>query len=416
MKKLSILLIGLLLVSGLAFAQEVTVKGDATLTFGVDLNNNATGFQNAASSSISLDWLSGDAESGTQGWITLSGWEISFASGDDDNLTVGAPTLSAGWMFDPVTITIYSAPTFSAGNAAGFVFSDDDDPANKVKVALSKVTLEEGSGYENVTAVLTADLEDDDIVLGTDSSGDVSFIADEVGDTSATYQGLTLSSTIGPATLDLMLASAGTWEDNVTNAYAIGLGASVVAGPATVSLGLHYGPFAEPGDIGMTAGVDATVGPATIDLGVDFWLPTEAWDASLGLSASVAGLGLGSTTYVADGDPMKIDQEVTVDASGLVEGLGLSNKFQMIDIMVLYGIYNETSLSYATGGIKPFATVGYLVETDYGVDPASTFSLTAGVELSGFVENTVFTLQYESEDLAEDGDKGVITVAGKISF
>jgi len=77
MKKLSILLIGLLLVSGLAFAQDVTVTGSATLTFGMDLNNNATGFQNEAASSISLEWLSGDEESGTQGWITLSGWEIS---------------------------------------------------------------------------------------------------------------------------------------------------------------------------------------------------------------------------------------------------------------------------------------------------------------------------------------------------
>jgi hypothetical protein len=415
MKKLSILLIGLLLVSGLAFAQDVTVTGSATLTFGMDLNNNATGFQNEAASSISLEWLSGDEESGTQGWITLSGWEISFAS--DDAVTVAAPSVEAGWMFDPVTVTIWSAPSFAAGNAAGFVFSDDDDPADVVKVSLSDVTLEEGEGYENVEAVLTADLEDDDIVLGTDSSGEVSFIADEVGDTASSYQGLTASSTFGPATLSLIVASAGTWEENVTNAYALGGIAEVAAGPATVTLGAHYGPFQEPGDIGLTAGIDATLGPATVDIGVDYWVPGETYDASLGLSADVAGLGLGATTYVADGDPdLKIDQEVTVDASGLVEGLALSNTFQMIDIMVLYGIYNETALAYATGGIMPFAAFGYLVETDYGVDPATTLSLIAGVELSGFVENTVFTLQYESEDLAEEGDKGVITAAGTISF
>jgi len=320
-------------------------------------------------------------------------------------------------MFDPVTVTIWSAPSFAAGNAAGFVFSDDDDPADVVKVSLSDVTLEEGEGYENVEAVLTADLEDDDIVLGTDSSGEVSFIADEVGDTASSYQGLTASSTFGPATLSLIVASAGTWEENVTNAYALGGIAEVAAGPATVTLGAHYGPFQEPGDIGLTAGIDATLGPATVDIGVDYWVPGETYDASLGLSADVAGLGLGATTYVADGDPdLKIDQEVTVDASGLVEGLALSNTFQMIDIMVLYGIYNETALAYATGGIMPFAAFGYLVETDYGVDPATTLSLIAGVELSGFVENTVFTLQYESEDLAEEGDKGVITAAGTISF
>ncbi len=207
----------------------------------------------------------------------------------------------------------------------------------------------------------------------------------------------------------------------MTNAYSLGGIAAVAAGPATITLGAHYGPFADPGDIGLTAGVDATVGPATVDLGVDFWVPDETYDASLGLSASVAGLGLGATTYVADGDPLQIDQEVSVDASGLVEGLGLSNTFQMVDIMAKYGIYNETALSFATGGIKPFATVGYLYQTTENTDPdfgevATTLSLTAGVELSGFVENTVFTLQYESEDLAEDGDKGVITAAGAISF
>ena len=420
MKKLSILLIGLLLVSGFAFAQDVTVAGSATLTFGMDLNNNATGFQNEASSSISLEWLSGDAESGTQGWITLSGWEISFAS--DDAVTVAAPTVSAGWMFDPVKVTIWSAPSFAAGNAASFVFSDEDDADDVVSVALSDVTLEEGEGLENVRSVLTEDLEDYedeyDVTLGTSGDNDeITWIADETGDTSSSYQGLTASSTLGPATLSLIVASAGTWEDNVTNAYSLGGIAAVAAGPATVTLGAHYGPFAEPGDIGLTAGIDATVGPATVDIGVDFWVPDETYDASLGLSASVAGLGLGATTYVADGDPdMQIDQEVSVDASGLVEGLGLSNTFQMVDIMTFYGIYNETALSYATGGIKPFATVGYLVETEAGADPANTISLTGGVELSGFVENTVFTLQYESEDLAEDGDKGVITAAGKISF
>lgn len=415
MKKLSILLIGLLLVSGFAFAQDVTVTGSATLTFGMDLNNNATGFQNEAASSISLEWLSGDAESGTQGWITLSGWEISFAS--DDAVTVAAPAVEAGWMFDPVTVTIWSAPTFAAGNAASFVFADEDAADDVVTVSLSDVTLDAGGEIEDVEMVLTEDLEGDETTLGTSDTGEVTFVAAESAATASSYQGLTASSTFGPATLSLIVASAGTWEENVTNAYALGGIAAVEAGPATVTLGAHYGPFQEPGDIGLTAAIDAAVGPATVDLGVDFWVPDETYDASLGLSADVAGLGLGATTYVADGDPLQIDQEVSVDASGLVEGLTLSNTFQMVDIMTFYAIYNETALAYATGGIKPFATVGYLGETAAGADPDTTLSLTGGVELSGFVENTVFTLQYESEDLAEeDGDKGVITAAGTISF
>jgi hypothetical protein len=69
MKKLSILLIGLLLVAGLAVAQEfdgsVSVDGSATVTFGVDLNTNYTGFANTASSSLSITLVAeGDVSAG----------------------------------------------------------------------------------------------------------------------------------------------------------------------------------------------------------------------------------------------------------------------------------------------------------------------------------------------------------------
>ena len=58
MKKLSILLIGLLLVAGFAVAQEfdgtVEVGGDASVTFGGDLDSQLHGFQNNSTSSIAI--------------------------------------------------------------------------------------------------------------------------------------------------------------------------------------------------------------------------------------------------------------------------------------------------------------------------------------------------------------------------
>ena len=139
MKKLSILLIGLLLATGFVFAQEATVSGSATLTFGVDLDNgNASGFTNEASSSLSIAWLSGDsATSGTQGWITLGAWSVSISG---DGLSTGAPSVSAGWTFDPITITIYAGPSFSSGNAASFSFNGDD-ATDVAAIGIDDVTL-----------------------------------------------------------------------------------------------------------------------------------------------------------------------------------------------------------------------------------------------------------------------------------
>jgi len=430
MKKLSILLIGLLLVTGFAFAQDVTVKGDATITFGVDLNNMATGFSNAASSSISLAWMSGDESKGTQGWINLTGWKISYAS--DDAVTVGAPTVSAGWMFDPVTITIYSAPTFSGTNAASFVFADEDDPDDVATVELSAANTGDPAGEYSTTGTWYLfdvangdrdDIPDNAVLIDSDPYGDGSaelyWVADTIPSNTSTpgFQGITATIDLGVASVDLMLASDGTWAENAVNAYATGLKVTADVGPATVNAGVFYGPFAVPGDLGATGGVSAVVGPLTIGLGADYWAPDEAWDARADVSAAVAGISVASTTYVADATPMQIDEQVVVDASGVVEGLGLTNTFQMVDIMQFYSIYNETALSYDTMmGVKPFTTVGYEYVTASGADPATTISLEAGVELTGFVENTVFTIKYASDDLSTDGDKGLVTVAGKISF
>ncbi|MFW5684511.1 MAG: hypothetical protein ACOC1I_06645, partial [Spirochaetota bacterium] len=215
MKKLSILLIGLLLVTGFAFGQEeVTVSGEASLTFGVDLDQTSTGFDNAASSSISLDWLSGDASKGELAWISLSGWKISFAS--DDDVTVAAPSVSAGFTIDPMTITIYSAPSFEAGNAAGFKWHADDDPANEVEVALSaNNTTDPADSYsEDGKMVLIEaddDIPEDGILLGPAPEGEGTFywVPDTALGATETpgFQGLTVAFDLDVATVSLLMAS-----------------------------------------------------------------------------------------------------------------------------------------------------------------------------------------------------------------
>jgi hypothetical protein len=421
MKKLSILLIGLLLVTGFVFAQDVTVKGDATLTFGIDLDAQSTGFQNAASSSIALAWLSGDESKGETGWIKLTGWKISYASAD--TVTVAAPTVSAGFMFDPITVTIYSAPAFAADNAVGFTWHADDDPADNVDFELSANNTGDAAGSYGTTGTWymfdvvegdTADIPDNAILV--DSSvgvWELYWVPDTVPTDTTTpgFQGLTFGVDLGMATVTLLVASDGTWAENTDNSYAFGGELSTTIDPLTLSAGVYAGPT-DALDLGFTLGADAAVGPATVGLGFDGWLADGAtdldYDVSADIGVSTMGIGVTSNTYLwsTAGSDLELNQQVVLDLSGLAEGVGFTETFQMINLLSALEWYSLTEVSYTTGGIMPYAS--------FGIDDASVMDVTAGVSLTGFVENTVFTLEYAAEDIANSN--GAITAAAKISF
>ncbi|MFW6293590.1 MAG: hypothetical protein ACOC7V_14890, partial [Spirochaetota bacterium] len=263
MKKLSILLIGLLLVSGLAFAQEPTVEGEASLTFGYDLDDNMSGFKNAASGSIDFDWLGGDASKGTTGWITLSGWGISFDG--EDEVSIDAPTIEAGFTFEPITITIYSAPEFEAGNATGFTWHEDSDPADEVEVALSANNetgaegeySTEGTWYmHDVVEGDAGDIPGNGILIDEESDvWELYFVPDATPTNTDTpgFQGLTVTADLGVASLDLLVASDGTWEENADNSYAFGGVLTAEVDPLVLNAGVFAGPTDDDFEIGFTA-------------------------------------------------------------------------------------------------------------------------------------------------------------------
>jgi hypothetical protein len=446
MKKLSILFFGLLLVAALAGAQEVVFTGDATVTFGADLDGDPTfGFENTATSSLSVTWDFDDASSGSQGFINLTGMSFSVAS--DDTLSIAAPSVEAGFMFSPVTVTIYAAPSFKGGNAAGFVFSDDDDPADEVEISLATKNggdlatevSEEGTFYYVDDAIAPVDGTKTDVDTdgdgaldeGFDGDGDEDYVQitstggylnldglwfipdtklnDEGANT--VYQGLTVSTDLGVAVLGLEVGSAGTWEDD-ENDFAVGAYADVPLGPAALNAQVWYGPT-DAADIELSLGATAAFGPATVDAGADLLLgeaDTTDWDASVEIGADFGMATASSLTYIwqNDSEDLDLNQQVMVGVS--VSGLSLSEKFQMINLLAANGNdlawYSETSASYTAGGIMPYAM--------FAVDSDSVIDVTAGVDLSGFVENTVFTLQYEVEDI--ENSNGVITAAAKISY
>jgi hypothetical protein len=476
MKKLSLLLIVFLLIGSFAFAQdddmeemapvapalgtdvEATIDGEASVTFGALLPENglplAAGFKNSASSSIELAIVpESDASSGAVGIIQLNDFEISVDSEEDEPLIVEAPSVTAMLMFAPVTVTIYSAPEFDAGNAESYAdiiddtINDDDDARDAAKVALS-------NGNTSSAATTEDETEDEVIFVPTGSTppegatlietldtGGVYELAvtttSDVDAEDATFQGITVSLALDPVTVDLMVASDGSWDNEPREAgnindYAFGVGVSGGMMGINANAAGFFGPT-DYLDIGTTLGIDGGFGPLTFDVGYDTFLPQGGeflldtqWDLSLGLGVSIAGISASTLTYFyqGEGGALELEQEVALDLSGLVEPLTVTAAVHLTDVLSEVNFGTAVSVAYAIGGIKPYADVAFVqpadeVEVVNGEEVVeeseSVVDLTAGVELTGFVENTTFTLQYAAEDYWRN-DSGAITFETKIAY
>lgn len=427
MKKLSILLIVLLVaaafVSAQEFAPEVTVSGSATATFGIDLNDPVTtGFENTATANIELKLVpSGTVSTGEVGYISLSGFAVTLKSTDE--VVVTAPSVTAVLRFDPVAVKLYSAPSLAAGNAAGFTWHEDTAAANYVKPALANKNIAEEAeddeqvGWDLVAVDTGDDPPEDGEFLLTEGDWDwyaVPVIEEGEDAVKTTYYGLTFTVAIDPITVDFMVASDGTWK-NPGNDYAIGTKVTAAIDPVSVNAGVFVGPF-DAMDIGFTVGLSGAFGPATVALGFDGWVAEDApgvdWDASASIGADLGVVTLSSLTYLwwtVDTPDIDLNQQVVLDASGAVPGLGFTNTTQMINLLTADEIpwYNKTAVSYALdGGIKPFG--------EFTVDSEEVMGLTLGVELSELVDNTLFTAKYVSTELGEDA--GLITFSAKVSY
>jgi len=418
MKKLSILVVVLLLVGGFAFAQEVEFKGDATLTAGFDLDTEQFGFKNAASSSLKVTWAFDDASAGgTQAFIELT--KMSLVA-EDDTVNIDDPTVKAGLIFEPITVTIYSAPSLAFNNATGFKFipDDPDDPRNDIDPELATnndATAASTSVDAELVTVPTGDpAPTDGVLVGTSGGYDVYAVASETVKAAeeTTFQGFTITAAVDPLSVDLFVATDGTWVENTDNAFAFGSVVTATVDPLTVKAGVIYGPTDDEAALGATASVAAAVGPADVSIGFDYFEEDFDLSAKLGVDLGVASIA--SLTYLTSQDEtLEMYQELVVDASAAVEELTFKNTTQLETILLEDGLkwYNGTDLAYNIDGIKPFT----LVEV-YDVADELDMDLEVGVEASGMIELTTFTLKYEVDNLLTADNLGLITFATKIAF
>jgi hypothetical protein len=382
MKKLSILLIGLLLVTGLAFADfgDVDVSGSASVTFGVDLDNGTTGFANAGTSSVTITLVDeADAEAtgddGLYGTITIEEYSLEI----EDGVIVSAlGDVSASITVDPAVITIYSAPSLSLDYAA---------------------TIDSGTVEGDISTGISA--------TGTNVIG-----------------GVTISIPAGPADIDLMVASDGDWNDNAANNYAVGTEISVDVAPATIDLGFIYGWFGTGAVVGLSAAVELDIAPATITVGFDGDASVSgafAFDIAAGAAVDLseanddddtANVSLDAYVYTGGTD---LDLDVALGFAeptdgGLMDMLGASVTLELLDVVAALAWNVDVTGEYDTGDLMPYFGFGF------GTD--GVFDLNVGVELyetfTG-IDNTTVVLDYESPDLAAS-ILGVITVMAEVSL
>jgi hypothetical protein len=388
MKKLSILLIGLLLITGFAVAQEfdggVEISGSASVTWGVDLNSNATGFVNAGTSSVTITLVaeqdvSASGDDDLYGEITIAELSLT-ADATDGAFTLGGDsgTITAKIVVSPVEIIIYAGPDMEWGNA--------ESP------------------------------DDGDVVS-------VNF-ADNVAITNAPA-GITIVLPVDPASISVYFVSDGDWlaaTENTNNDYAIGTDVEVVVDIITVDLGGYYGWFNASGSWGATAalavaldvlnGVDVSIGADIVDTSYEVEFGT-----TVNLTEANADDDMGNVGVIVSYDSNdNLDAQLTVTeptAGGFVDMVGATVVAQLFDLTSGAIVWNiDVTGEYSDGGLRPYFGFGYGSDT--------IFDLNAGVELGADftgIDNTTVTLDYISTQLSPAPvDNGIITAMVEVAY
>jgi|KNS2250_AmetaT_FD_contig_121_29243_length_1305_multi_5_in_0_out_0_1 hypothetical protein len=379
MRKITLLAVPLLVLGLFSLSADVdfTVSGSSTLTFGIDLDTNATGFKNE--STVDLDVTLVDkqtVDSGTldtddlYAYIELKDftWAIDSTSGSGNTT---APSVTAKLFLGPFTITTFTAPTVEVDYVAH---------TGGVDTAYS------GSG------------------------------------------GLTVAYDLDPVSLSLGVVSEADWDatgtQNDDNAYAfLGKLGVDIGDDADAEIAVAYAHEYSGDDIGLGGKATFDLGDVDTSISFDGAIPSGSggipWDVGAGLDIALSEDGKSKlesdlTMHVpSSGDPtVGAELKLTEGAGddGSLAGLGASITVGLDDLTSASNTWDlAVEASYSSDGIKPYF--------ELSVDSAGdTMPFTAGLELTT-IDNLTTTLAYTSTNLTGDSpDKGDITAALKIAY
>jgi len=389
MKKAIVLLLALAAVTG-AFAQTPAVSGSATLSWGIDLDTNYTGFSNTYTADVTIPFGVADAEAtgeGTYGYIAITGVTFEL-TGDPTTGTYGFNGADADGYTGSLEAKIVS------GNLYAMVYSH---------------TAMDATNYG-------ADIVDGEVSANIDA------------DLAGTEIGIT-----GDYAFALIMNSKGDWNANTASEYAFGAKAALKLIPDMLTLNLMagYDMFEATKDMFVAVKAPITLLGTSLKLTPAFdGLYTEAtstftWDARLAATYTFNEDGTYADLIVYYGADEDLEVKVgfkEVRTGGFVDGLLVSGWFTYADFLddAANTTYwkAEANFEYKT----MLDDVNYVMPFAYFTMASTPLTtLKAGVSAM-LIPNTVFTLQYNSDDLQSDSaantvsDKGEITFAAKITL
>jgi hypothetical protein len=443
----------------------VTLKGSSTLTFGMDLGTNATGFKNESAMDLKVTIIPEQtAERNSEGkrdetddlyaHIKLENFKWEVTSADHSGKT-SAPAITTSLFMGPFSLKTFTAPTIHIDYV-------DDDDADKAGAT------HPGLGYKD--------------------------FAPDVDTTYHGSGGLTLGYEIDPVTLSLGVLSAQDWTDTVddgshdldkmivlskcvdsTNAKGVPLETCEVGkAPKTkVNDQNDENAYAFIGTVGVDIGDSATLEFAVAYAHMYKDIPADELKNISSKQKSVDDIGLGAkatfelldsdgdddndltTTIAFDGQipsgdsnipwdvgggvkwDLSPDDESSMEAElimhapadgsestlgvrvtlkegdgndGALEGLGAELSVRLDDLTGDDATWTtKVAGSYAVEGIKPFFMVNFS-----NAEKAKT-AFEAGVELK-VIDYLTTTLMYASKDITGGTDKGQVTAALKIEY
>ncbi len=394
MKKPIVVLVVLLAAAGLAFADlSAGVTGDATLTFGFDLDESNHGFLNETSGSASVTIAGTTKSADGDGWwgeleVELSAIDIS--SMETFYLTEdGEDGLVWGEFYD------------ADGEAVSFI-------TGEVAVGVNTAKITNGVIYVNIL----------------EPSPDVSYAQGFADEDAASYEEMSVAAAtpfdetygfsagmVGEGILSdikLLVFSNDDWESG-NNEYGVGAQSALNLVPdmITLDLGLFYA--GEVFGFGLNPVVDFGMGSLSVGFDTEY-VDELSWEVLANIDVDVVDdVSAYADAYYTD---EILDTKFGLAAAFAPVSAGVDvSLFDLLADELFWGVAG--SLGYSDGGIS--------VDYEAGYDSTETLSMGLSVaadEDFHSINNTTFTLAWSDFEKVGDADatNGAVTLSAGISF
>ena len=411
MKKLA-LLAAILLLFGLTagFAEVgVDISGDASATFGFNLEDQAAGFENDGSVDVIFTFVEEQSiDSGTMdgwyGWIEFADFSVIYDNDDDSDY------YEQGFYWDDDNDNeVYDFGPIEVALQTKIMVTEPDITA-KITNGMIYVVLYEAPSFEPDHASPIEDDEDDDY----DAEGDDSGYEPDLSE----YGGITIGYDAEAFDVEVYVASGDGYDDGDSNdMWLFGAMLGVSAAGFDLSADVAMASNVDDNDIVFGADVGYTLDAGMVSVvpyvGVDYWMSDvidpAVYEFAAGVDATFTNDDVfGVAFYMSDmADDMDFEVTFTEDGeAGFVPGLDVELFFGGYDTFDDYRL--GADLGYMLGDVRPFA--GFCIDS---LDGTGVYDASAGVEWSA-IPNTVVTVEWSTDDL--ENHIGTIEVGAEVSM